>query len=77
MTPNPPYQFTPVYTFGHGRDTYVLGLTYTVREGNDILGRLVQNWVRDGQVRILDEGSGQNPTLGATKAKIGGQGTVE
>lgn len=35
------------------RSQYLSGMTYYVREGNDLLDGLVQKWARQNKVRIL------------------------
>lgn len=38
------------------KSLYVAGLSYTVRPGNDLLAKLVPQWVKDGRVEILGDG---------------------
>ena len=49
------------------RSTYVTGLTYTVREGNEILAGLVEDWIKQGRVEIVDN---------SVKARVAGSGRV-
>ncbi len=49
------------------RSTYVRGLTYTVRPGNELLARLVETWIGEDKVEIIRP---------PDKARIGGHGKV-
>lgn len=58
-------QFTPLTDFFSEQvgSQYIEGLSYSVREGNDVLAGLVPVWVKEGKVRI-----------GSVGCKVEGQG---
>ena len=52
-------EFTPRHLFHSEatRSTYVPGQTYTLRPGNDALCGLLNEWVKDGRVQLVVNGS--------------------
>lgn len=65
--------FTPTQDFNDEdlRSSYIKGLNYTVRPGNDLLAAKVEQWIKDGKVR---KGTADNSQPGAASMK--GTGTV-
>ncbi len=53
------------------RSTYVAGLSYTVRPGNDLLARHVAAWVSEGKVEIIPEHA-----VTERQAFVSGQGVI-
>lgn len=48
-------EFVPLVNFDDAdlRSSYVAGLSYSVREGNDLLAEKVSQWVDEKRVRIV------------------------
>ena len=53
-----------------GGTQYVAGLTYTIREGNDKLATLADEWATEGLIEFLSD------TAGTAPASAAGTGTV-
>lgn len=53
------------------RSTYMVGLSYTVRPGNDLLARHVAAWVSEGKVEVIPEHA-----VTERRAFLSGQGVV-
>ncbi len=53
------------------RSTYMAGLSYTVRPGNDLLARHVAAWVSEGKVEVIPEDA-----MTERKARVSGHGVV-
>jgi len=53
---NRPYHFRPLQTFEEPQtlSTYMEGLLYTVRPGNDLLHGLVQGWLEEKKVELVE-----------------------
>lgn len=49
--------FRPLETFEEPRlkSTYMKGLLYTVRPGNELLASFVEDWLKDGRVELVTE----------------------
>jgi len=70
-------QFTPLKDFHDAdlRSHYCVGLSYTVRPGNDKLAKKVEAWLADGKVRLGAPDAAAGPQAGS--ARVSGTGTVK
>ena len=64
-------RFRALRTFNSGivKSTYMEGLQYTVRPGNEVLAELAGYWLELGWVEVIEEGA-------VAEARISGQGVV-
>jgi hypothetical protein len=53
------------------KSTYVKGMTYTVRDGNDLLAVFAEDWVQEGLVEYCGENEPVPPFF------VAGQGIVK
>lgn len=53
------------------KSTYVEGMLYTIRPGNDLLATHAEDWRESGLIEYVESDGGHQPPL-----KIAGQGTV-
>lgn len=62
------YRFTAIENFSspETKSEYVKDMSYTVRDGNDKLAKLVETWVAEKKV-----------VLGGPAAKVSGQAVIE
>lgn len=67
-------QFTPLKNFQDKelRSAYCVGLSYTVRPGNDLLAKKLTEWLDQGLVRL---GAPDSPQPSA--ARVSGDGDVK
>lgn len=52
------------------RSTYVTGLFYTIRPGNDLLAVLAEDWVSEGKIEYVDGTGVMIPS------RVTGQGVI-
>ena len=66
-------QFTPLKDFfsDEFQSHYLVGLSYTVRPGDDTLAALVPQWIDQGKVRL------GAPSAPLAAAKVVGIGTIK
>ena len=51
-----PYQFKPLQNFNTSENSYLVGLTYTVRGGEKRLHAAVQQWLAEKKVELVADG---------------------
>lgn len=75
-----PFVFTPTKDFfsPETRSFYSVGLTYTVRPGNEALAEQVEKWLKDSSVQeVTGKVAAITGSTGAASASVAGKGTVK